>query len=684
MTRDEIIAANSIEGFIRDRGHALKSAGQTFVTSGCPKRKHQCSHHPVMIYRQQQKWYCHDCKIGGTVIDWVMQEKGCDAAEAMQLLGGGRNGHREPVNVYDYTDEHGKLLYQVVRFEPKDFRQRKPDGKGGWIYNMHGVERVLYRLPEVIEVQDVCVTEREKDADNLAKLGFVSTTNCGGKKQWRDDYSETLRGKNVVIFGDNDKGGREHVEQVIASLTGIARSIKRVKLPEGFKDVSDYIAAQPKGAAKKAITKLIQETPELNSFNSFVPADEEEVVDDFPEPPSDIVFYGLAGEILRRIEPHTEADPVALLIQFLIAFANVIGRGAWATADGARHFFNLLAVLVGLSSKARKGTSLSHVLRVFERVDEIWRRNCTVSGLSSGEGLIYAVRDPIVGAKKGKQVVIDSGVSDKRLFVPEGEFANVLKVMAREGNTLSPVIRSAWDNGDLRTLTKNNPARATGAHISIIGHITREELRRHLTETEQGNGFANRFLWLAVKRSKCLPEGGNIESENFNDVVTRLHTAIEFGRNAGEVTRSDEARELWRIVYPELSEGKAGLLGAITARAEAQVLRLSSIYALLDCSTGIRPEHHRAALALWKYCDRSAKWIFGNATGNPHADKILIALRVAGSTGMTQTEINERVFNRNLSSYDLSAALRILNQSGQVKFTKESTGGAPRKRWFIA
>ena len=88
----------------------------------------------------------------------------------------------------------------------------------------------------------------------------------------------------------------------------------------------------------------------------------------------------------------------------------------------------------------------------------------------------------------------------KRLAVAEGEFANVLKVMAREGNTLSPVLRSAWDYGNLRSMTKNSEARATGAHISIIGHITKDELRRLLTETEQANGFGNRFLWLAVRR----------------------------------------------------------------------------------------------------------------------------------------------------------------------------------------
>lgn len=302
--------------------------------------------------------------------------------------------------------------------------------------------------------------------------------------------------------------------------------------------------------------------------------------------------------------------------------------------------------------------------------------------------MIWTVRDPITKTAKNKKTgeyedeISDVGIADKRLCVVEGEFANVLKVMTRQGNTLSSVIRSAWDNGNLRSMTKNSEARATGAHISIVGHITKDELRRLLTETESANGFGNRFLWLAVRRSKCLPEGGNLDSENLNDLVLRLHTAIEFARNAGEVARDDRARELWAIAYPELSEGKPGLLGAITARAEAQVLRLSCIYALLDCSTKIKIEHHRAALALWNYCDRSARWIFGTSTGDKNADKILLALHRAGAVGMTRTEISERVFQRNISSDALSDALRVLRQSERAKSLKELTAGAPCERWF--
>ena len=424
-----------------------------------------------------------------------------------------------------------------------------------------------------------------------------------------------------------------------------------------------------------------------NSYNSLAPT-----VDDFPGPPSEYAFYGLAGGIVRRIEPHTEADPVAILIQTLVAFGSATGREAFAMVEASRHCGNLFVVLVGESSKARKGTSWNHVLRIFARSDQTWRDDCIANGLASGEGLIWRVRDTIEETKpvreKGKYtgayetVITDQGVTDKRLCVQEGEFANVLKVMAREGNTLSPVIRSAWDDGQLRSLTKNFPGKATDAHISIIGHITRGELRRLLTETESANGFANRFLWLAVRRSKCLPEGGKIEDESVNDLVMSLRKAIEFAKATGEVTRSEAARELWAKVYPKLSEGKPGLMGAITARAEAQVLRLSVIYALLDCSTTVCPEHLQAALALWSYCERSAHWIFVTATGDPNADKILAALRSAGDKGLTRTEILEDVCQRNLSSDAVNGVLQMMKRSGIAFYRTEATATKARERWY--
>src|ERR1043166_7640304 len=230
-------------------------------------------------------------------------------------------------------------------------------------------------------------------------------------------------------------------------------------------------------------------------------------------------------------------------------------------------------------------------------------------------------------------------------------------------------------------MEKNNPARATDAHVALVGHITRDELRRLLSQTESANGFANRFLWIAATRSKCLPDSGKIEQENFNGIITRLHDAVKFGRTAGHITRDNAARVQWHALYPQLSEGKPGMLGAVTGRAEAQVMRLSAIYALLDSSAMVGVEHQEAALALWDYCERSAQWIFGTSTGDRNADKIAIALTRAGEAGMTRTDISDEVFNKHLSRHDLDEALRMLRVSGLAKAAEEQTKGAPVERW---
>ena len=609
--------------------------------------------------------------------------------------------HGKIVKAYDYRDVNRELVFQICRKDPKsDFPVRRPDGRGGWIWNAQGVLRVLYCLPEVVKAQTVCVAEGEKDCDSLAKLGFVATTNPFGAGKWRDEYSETLRGKDLIVFGDagdHDGAGERHTNNVIESLAGKAKSIKHVALPDGFHDVSDYIASLAPDKAGDIIRKLVDETREIDP-QSLGESDGKQTdlislsslgAAEFPAPPAEAAFYGLAGDIVRRIGPHTETDPVALLLQVLTVFGNIIGRDAYMVADGARHYLKLFTVLVGKTSKGRKGTAWRHVKNVFLHVDEEWSKNIG-HGLSSGEGLIWAVRDPIEEKRPIKEkkrhtgeyetVITDQGVSEKRLLVIEAEFANVLKVGTREGNTLSPVIRSAWDDDNLRTMTKNSPARATGAYISMIGHITREEFRRELTQTESANGFANRYWIVAVDRSKCLPEGG--EAYGYSDLVEHLKNAIGFAKQCGELKRDDAARELWARVYPKLSEGKPGLLGAITARAEAQVLRSSCIYALLDCSNVVRVDHLKAALALWDYSERSAAWVFDTATGNKNADKIRAALRVAREKGLTKWEITTNVFSRNATKFEIDEALRLLHHQELATCAVEKTGGRSAERWF--
>jgi hypothetical protein len=435
----------------------------------------------------------------------------------------------------------------------------------------------------------------------------------------------------------------------------------------------------------------------VNSVNGVARKTESDESDPWPEPLDEAAYYGLTGELVRTIEPHSEADPAAILIQTLIAFGNMIGRTAHFCAEADSHYGNMFACLVGNTSKGRKGTSWGQASKLFGSVDTEWADGRVMGGLSSGEGLIWAVRDPVYkrepvreggGRGKGKghivgyeQVEVDAGVADKRLLVLESEFGSVLKVIARERNTLSAIIRQAWDTGTLRTLTKNCPVQATGTHISLVGHITRDELRRQIAETDMANGFANRILWLCVRRSKCLPEGGQLHRVDLAPLVNRLREAVSFASTVGEVQRGADARRIWKEVYPALSEGKLGLLGATTSRAEAQVMRLAMLYALLDESAEIDAAHLLAGLAVWQYAEQSARYIFGSALGDPVADELLRLIRAHRDEGVTRNDMREH-FSRNKAAEEVGRALKVLRDSG-LAFSREiPTGGRPAERWF--
>jgi hypothetical protein len=397
----------------------------------------------------------------------------------------------------------------------------------------------------------------------------------------------------------------------------------------------------------------------------------------------DAAYYGLAGDTVRTIEPHSEADPIAILIQLLAYFGNMVGRNPHYPVEGDYHRANIYAVLVGDTSKGRKGTSAGRVRSVARHADGKWVDEQIKNGLSSGEGLINEVRDErkAFNPKKQKIEIVDLGVTDKRLLVAEAEFANALTVMERAGNNLSPVIRAAWEGLPLSTMTKNSPLRATGAHVSIVGHITTAELQSHLTRTDMANGFANRVLFMCVRRSKLLPHGGSLSDEKIEILGERLRLAVEHAKRVSEVRMTKDASHAWEFAYSDLSAERHGLLGAITARAEAQVIRLALLYALINRKHDIEVDHLRAALAVWEYAEASAVRIFGDALGDPIADEINRALKHAGAAGMSRTAIRD-MFGRHQSTGRISAALNLLAKKGRARCKTTATDGRSLETWF--
>lgn len=632
----------------------------------------------------------------------------------VDLVKSGLTPETFPIELIPSGDFEGyRILYPLAPSFNR-VKLRRPEEGGPKYLSAKGSGNRPYLSPPVqreleneSSTEPIFIVEGEKKAAKATLDGFP-TIGLTGVDGWRDKRSgqseflpelETLhwKGRKVYIVYDSDRADNYKVlraERALAiELTRRGAEVFIVSLPsevDGEKNgLDDYLKRHGRENFRKLIAhaRPAHKVHDIHEYDLSGTDPEVTFEVDYPAPLNEAAFHGLAGEIARAIEPNSEADPAALLSSFLAGFGNIVGDGAYVLVGRERHHPRLFTALVGDSAKGRKGTSWTPIRSMLEAVDPDWIKNRVVSGLSSGEGVIYHLRDPIYKAEVDKktgvvnEVLADAGESDKRLFVLEGELAQPLRLLRREGNILSPVLRNAWDSGDLRTLTKNSPLKASGAHLSVIGHITKRELIRCLTEVETGNGFANRFLWLCVRRSKVLPFGGDFSPDIFEPLENRLREAVDFAKEAGEITWAKDTRALWESVYPDLSEGKPGLAGDITNRAEAQVIRLACIYALLDQSAEIEPEHLGAALAVWRYCEDSARYIFQGAARTPLANRVLGAL-TKRLDGMTRTEIND-LLGGNYKASQIQEALDELRGAGLAYTKKVKTGRKSAEVWFL-
>jgi hypothetical protein len=203
------------------------------ATGCCPFHEDRIPSFSVNLETGQ--WFCHGCQEKGNELTFLLK-----LGVPMQK----KESELKEVKTYDYFDEKGELLYQTVRYEPKTFRQRRPDGAGGWIWNLDGVRRVIYNLPKVLDAirkgKVVAIAEGEKDADTLTSLGIVGTCSPMGAGKWPDEFSQYFRDADVFVFYDNDPPGHEHRDDEIRSLQGIPRRLQVIHQHDHFKDITDW------------------------------------------------------------------------------------------------------------------------------------------------------------------------------------------------------------------------------------------------------------------------------------------------------------------------------------------------------------------------------------------------------------------------------------------------------------
>jgi len=416
--------------------------------------------------------------------------------------------------------------------------------------------------------------------------------------------------------------------------------------------------------------------------------------DSFDHPKmSPIGFHGVMGLVAEAACENSEADPVAVCAYFMARFGAMLGRNVFQYIGDAELHTRPYILLVGDTAKARKGTSEAFPSRLFERAEELLtttipKLKVHSGGLSSGEGVGYELRDASekVDAEGNS---IDAGVKDKRIIVVEAEFANVLTLCKRDGNTLSSTIRNLWDGKDIAPLTKNSRWKASKPHCTIMAHVTSHEFLERISSNDMANGFMNRFIVVAVTRRKLVPNPKPTNKQIVETLATELVKIIEFviastqDENPLAICFSEEAMTMWCDVYHEISSERPGIEGTLLARTETYARMLAMIFAILDRSNTINTAHLKAALAWIDYWVNSIAYIFNDrvkvvrdqkALDNAH--QIRMHLCRCGK-GCSRSEIS-REFHGHLSKKELDEALAILLNSTSPLITanKIKTDGA--------
>ena len=628
------------------------------------------------------------------------------------------------IHSWPYLNAQGQTIGIVARYQNGTDKKDiipffKPNGMG-WKRGINLSPRPLFgldRLAKQPKDKAVFIVEGEKPAAALQSLRICAVTSLGGCQMANKADWTPLNGyKTVYLLLDNDVPGESYAKTVCRKLTALqlppqAKIVRLSGLPEKG-DIVDWLqnhapdwdCYQPFPTSEKAwvLTELKQELQKAvpppddwltnsnqQSKNQQQPLeniDTANLAHDYPDfERAD--FYGIAKEVAELGSEQSEADPVAVYFSFLVAAAAMIGNYRYLLIGDSKHNARLFAALVGASSRARKGTSFKPVERIVRKTEEAYEKTTdsiketlaiTNGGLSSAEGLIWAVWDEAEETRGKDNKPLWEGVDDKRLLVVEEKLAQVFKVAKREGNTITPLLRKAYDGGTLAPMTKNNRLKATKPHINVLGHITQHELKSVLTGDDVYNGLANRFLWVCVRRTKKMAFPQPMDGDKVLTIAIRLAGTIKWIKQpaSSEITLDKAAREYWESQYPIISADRHGAIGAVTARDEAHTVRLALLFCLLDDSNVITTQHIKAAIAVTNYSAASAEFIFTMPTDeSPDAQKLLTAL---SEKSLSQTEISH-VFGRNKTKSQLSALLTELQTLNKIR--KVATEGGKRVMW---
>ena len=403
-----------------------------------------------------------------------------------------------------------------------------------------------------------------------------------------------------------------------------------------------------------------------------------------------VALHGILDEMVDAACANSEAVPSTVAIHILARFAATIGRSAYINIGDERRHLRMNALVVGPTSKGRKGTSAAMPRRLFEFVEQKMRIAPlrVLTALATGEGLIHQVRDPFVDANGEVQ---DPGVADKRLFCDVSEFAGVLAQARREAATISTVLRDAFDGVRLTIPTKTSFNEATDSHIVVVGSVPETEIVKTLTSTDITNGLANRFPMFYSVRTKSVPFPSPTDEGLMESFAGHIVKAIQHAWEVGEVRMTPDAREMWRILYAQLEErAHPPAVAALLARQSTYTLIFSALLTLLNRKREIDAEQLDAAFAWVEYWEATTLFVFSNGEQNEQAvqmqalkDAFVKAIATLGGKRVSHGEIAAKLTNGYQKAWPTPAVVKqaseLLQRESPPRVFCESiiTGGRP-------
>ena len=383
-------------------------------------------------------------------------------------------------------------------------------------------------------------------------------------------------------------------------------------------------------------------------------------------------LYGLIGDVARAGSDDTETSAHAIAANFLVYLSCAVGRGVYLPIGNTRHHARLFCLHVGRSGRGRKGDAVSLVLRIdqaLRAMDSTFAPQVHRGGLSTREGLAALIHD---GYRQGRQDM--PVIEDKRLWVVESEFANVLHQGRRDGNTLSAALRDCWDGIDLKPATKSNRLYASDPHVCLSGAISPGELTGLMSARELTNGFANRFLMIWAERTRMLPFPKETPQAVVEQLARRAREVLAFVRADRHTEREHLRMEMspqaqWH--YSQLYRGELnddlgdGVVGALLERRAPMLLRLAMLMALTDLQTRIDAQHIDAAMAWIRHATASVRFVFVSAAEEANlaqvlelSNRVLAFLRERGQA--TRSQISTECFKGKVPKARLDASLEHL------------------------